>query len=225
MTGLYLPEPRHAGLHSAAKLTEFGTEALHLLGSAGRGPTRLIVPPRTLKSWGSSSRLERRSNHPSRGARGSWVNWKRGPWRSLAPHWLSRCSASRTIVRNLYILKGTPSWPTRHCRKKSVRHENGHGSHCEDRQNDEEQQQGQHHVHPALGGAWTGPGPPDLLGFGSRPIVSPRSAARACRPEFGGSPLLPDACERLTRTFTARALVRVGNVGATQSTTFVGELS
>ena len=35
------------------------------------GPTRLIRPWRTLKSWGSSSRLVRRRKHPTHVTRGS----------------------------------------------------------------------------------------------------------------------------------------------------------
>ncbi len=78
----------------------------------GLGPTRLISPLRTLKSWGSSSRLVFRKNRPIRVKRGSFIILKAGPSISFKCHTFSRSfSASATIERNLYMIKRLPCLP------------------------------------------------------------------------------------------------------------------
>ncbi len=87
------------------------------LGSGGRGPTRLISPRRTLKSWGNSSRLVFRRMRPIFVILGSLTILNVIP--SLTSFMVlrdsSRASASVTIERNLYIQNSRPSSPTRFC--------------------------------------------------------------------------------------------------------------
>ena len=75
---LELPEPGDARL-DAVPAQQFLVELGDLVGMAGRGPTRLIVPVRTLKSWGISSMLRAPYDGPTRVTRGSWAALKRGP--------------------------------------------------------------------------------------------------------------------------------------------------
>jgi hypothetical protein len=70
--------------------------------SIGRGPTKLISPLSTLKSWGSSSRLHFRSTRPSRVIRGSRSILKTTSSISFSTSSSAlSCSAFDTIVRNL----------------------------------------------------------------------------------------------------------------------------
>src|SRR6188474_2025072 len=79
-----------------------------------------MSPLRTLISCGSSSRLVRRRKRPARVMRGSSGILKAGSSSfSRSTSSASCCSASATIVRNLSIVKGTPSLPARLWRKKT----------------------------------------------------------------------------------------------------------
>src|SRR6185503_8623168 len=70
----------------------------------GLGPTRLMCPRSTLTSWGSSSRLVRRSQRPTGVTRGSSRILKTGPSISFAARSTARsASAPWRIVRNLSI--------------------------------------------------------------------------------------------------------------------------
>ena len=61
-----LPQPRESRLGDVPAVLRVRQE-LHLLREhRPRGPTRDIDPPTTLSSWGSSSRLHRRRNRPTR---------------------------------------------------------------------------------------------------------------------------------------------------------------
>ena len=86
---------------------------------SGRGPTRLISPRSTFKSWGNSSMLYLRSRRPIGVMRGSLVTLKTGPAISfkVASSCL-RCSASLAMERNLIMVKGCPFNPQRCCRKR-----------------------------------------------------------------------------------------------------------
>src|SRR6476659_6571897 len=88
--------------------------------SSGRGPTIDISPRRTFTSCGSSSRLVRRRKRPTLVTRGSERILNIGsPRPSIETRSGSRASASRTIVRNLKILKRRPFSPARCCRKNT----------------------------------------------------------------------------------------------------------
>src|SRR3954453_21378063 len=76
-----------------------------------------MSPRRTLRIWGSSSRLVLRRNRPTRVMRGSFGILKSGGGRML--RWASDAfssSALATMVRNLNIGKRRPNWPVRDCR-------------------------------------------------------------------------------------------------------------
>src|SRR5437016_4487638 len=68
---------------------------------------KLISPRRTLTSWGSSSRFQRRSTRPTRVTRGSPALVMRGPGSELI-----------LIVRNFRMSNGLPRSPTRAWRKR-----------------------------------------------------------------------------------------------------------
>ena len=68
----------------------------------GRGPTRLISPHNTLKSWGNSSTLNLRSERPRGVMRGSRLSLNTGPVISfMASNSALNWSALLIMVRNL----------------------------------------------------------------------------------------------------------------------------
>src|SRR5207237_1381643 len=94
------------------------TPVSHPSSIPDRGGPRRIVPVTTFQSWGSSSRLTRRSSRPNGVTRGSSLSLKRTPLPSDSSHSASRwVSASTTMVRNLKTVKTSPSRPTRTWRK------------------------------------------------------------------------------------------------------------
>jgi len=90
-------------------------------GSGGRGPTSDIRPLSTLNNCGSSSIEYRRRTRPTRVIRGSSriLNRTPRPWSLRSTSSVNRDSASVTMDRNFHIRKGTPSRPTRVCRKNT----------------------------------------------------------------------------------------------------------
>src|SRR5262249_20599049 len=76
----------------------------------GRGPTRLMSPARTLRSWGNSSSLKRRMTCPTRVMRGSLAGVASTPL----------CSALGTIERILNWRYGFQPLPTRGPAKKGA---------------------------------------------------------------------------------------------------------
>ena len=67
--GFELPQPGDARLDLGSGLQPFA-EAMGSLGSAGRGPTRLMSPRSTFRPAGGSSTLRARSTRPTRVTRG-----------------------------------------------------------------------------------------------------------------------------------------------------------
>jgi len=83
-------------------------------GTGGRGPTRLMLPSRTLNNWGSSSMLVFLMNLPTLVIRGSSLILKTGP--SISLRWdreALRRSASGIMERYFHIRKRRPFFPTR----------------------------------------------------------------------------------------------------------------
>ena len=90
------------------------------LGRQGRGPTNDMCLGSTLASWGSSSSEVRRSSAPNRVTRGSCFILNSTPAPSFrASSAALRASAFSYIVRNLIMVNGTPSRPTRVWVKKA----------------------------------------------------------------------------------------------------------
>ena len=90
----------------------------------GLGPTKLISPRRTLKIWGSSSRLVLRRNFPTLVTRGSFSSFCFSSNSFLRSGLSSRtfsslASAPSTIVLNFRIRKGLFPGPMRICEKKT----------------------------------------------------------------------------------------------------------
>ena len=75
--------------------------------SKGRGPTKLMSPPRTFNSSGNSSKLVLRSSFPIEVSR------------LLSGNRYPRSSRASIIVRNLINIKGCPFKPGRSWRKKT----------------------------------------------------------------------------------------------------------
>ena len=77
----------------------------------------LIDPPSTFHNCGSSSRLHRRSQRPTRVSRGSTSGGSLKSWSTYAAHNAGSArriaSESDLMVRNFSISNGTPSAPTR----------------------------------------------------------------------------------------------------------------
>jgi hypothetical protein len=80
-----------------------------------------MSPSRTLKTWGSSSRLVLRKKRPTRVQRGSFVILKSGHASSFrCAYWALSSAALCTIVRILNILKRCPPRPVRSCEKNGL---------------------------------------------------------------------------------------------------------
>ena len=86
----------------------------------GRGPTRLIWPRNTLRSWGNSSRDVNLRKAPTLVTRGSFLILKTGPFISFKDSSSAFfISAFECMVRNLYMVKGSPCRPLRLWRKSA----------------------------------------------------------------------------------------------------------
>ena len=90
------------------------------LHGSGRGPTIAMCPIKTFHNCGNSSNPVFRSNPPILVTRGSFFSLNAGPSRSFNTSRLAlSCSASTTMVRNLYIGNALPNCPDRICLKKT----------------------------------------------------------------------------------------------------------
>src|SRR5437763_16305545 len=78
-------------------------------GISGLGPTIDILPSRTFRSCGSSSKLVRRRNLP--------ILVILGSLETFGEYWYM--GDPLVMVRNFHILKRRPFWPTRSCRKNT----------------------------------------------------------------------------------------------------------